>query len=53
MSKAVAPSRGSGVKKGFLLSAIIIVIFLTHNVALGENSIKVGLIDIQRCLEES
>ena len=40
-------------KKGFLLSAIIIVILLTHNVALGEDSIKVGLVDIQRCLEES
>ena len=53
MSKAVAPSRGSGVKKGFLFSAIIIVIPLPHNVALGEDSIKVGLIDIQRCLEES
>lgn len=40
-------------KKGFLFSAIIIVILLTHNVALGEDFIKVGLIDIQRCLEES
>ncbi len=40
-------------KKGFLFSAIIIVILLTHNVALGEDIIKVGLIDIQRCLEES
>ncbi len=40
-------------KKGFLFSAIIIVILLTHNVALGEDLIKVGLIDIQRCLEES
>jgi len=40
-------------KKGFLFSAIIIVILLTHNVALCEDLIKVGLIDIQRCLEES
>jgi len=40
-------------KKGFLFSAIIMVILLTHNVALGEDSIKVGLIDIQRCLDES
>ncbi len=40
-------------KKTFLSSAIIIVILLTHNGALGEDSIKVGLIDIQRCLEES
>jgi len=40
-------------KKGFLFSAIIIVILLTHNVTLGEDFIKVGLIDIQRCLEES
>jgi outer membrane protein len=53
MFKAVAPSRGSGMKKCFLLSAIIIVILLPHNVALGEDSIKVGLIDIQKCLEES
>lgn len=40
-------------KKSFLFSAIIIVILLTHNVTLGEDFIKVGLIDIQRCLEES
>ncbi|NVM24904.1 MAG: OmpH family outer membrane protein [Desulfobacterales bacterium] len=40
-------------KKGFLFSAIIMVVLLTHNVALGEDSIKVGLIDIQRCLDES
>ena len=40
-------------KKGFLFSAIIIVILLTHNVAFGEDSIKVGLVDIQRCLDES
>jgi len=40
-------------KKGFLFSVIIMVILLTHNVASGEDSIKVGLIDIQRCLDES
>jgi outer membrane protein len=51
--KTITLSRGSGMKKSFLFSAIIIVILLTHNVTLGEDFIKVGLIDIQRCLEES
>jgi outer membrane protein len=36
-----------------LLSAIITVILLPHNVALGGDSTKVGVLDIQRCLEES
>lgn len=40
-------------KKGFLFSAITIVILLTHSIAVGEDSIKVGLIDIQRCLDQS
>ena len=40
-------------KKIFLFCTTIIVILLSHNVALGEDSIEVGLIDIQRCLEES
>lgn len=40
-------------KKSFLFSTIIILILLTHNVVLGEDFIKIGLIDVQRCLDES
>ena len=40
-------------KSGFLFSALSIVILLTHSVTLGEDSIKVGVIDMQRCLDES
>ena len=51
--KSSHTKQGSGMKKIFLFCTTIIVILLSHNVALGEDSIKVGLIDIQRCLEES
>ena len=40
-------------KKTFLFSIIIMVILLANNVVLGENLIKIGLIDLQRCLSES
>ena len=40
-------------KKGLLFSVITIVALLTHSVTLGEDSIKVGFVDIQRCLDES
>jgi outer membrane protein len=40
-------------KKTFLLSTIFFVILFTHNVVLGEDFTKVGLIDLQRCLKES
>jgi len=40
-------------KKSLFFSAIIILSLLTHNVAFGDDHIKVGLIDIQRCFEES
>ena len=40
-------------KRGFLFSALIIVILLIHGVAFGEDPIKVGVVDIQRCLDES
>jgi len=40
-------------KKGLLFSASIIVILLTQTIAVGADSIKVGLVDIQRCLDES
>ena len=39
-------------KKSLFFSAIILSL-LTHNVALGDDYIKVGLIDIQKCFEES
>jgi len=51
--KSCLTKQGSGMKKSFLFSAVIVVILLTHNVAFGEDPIKVGLIDIQRCLDES
>jgi len=40
-------------KKSLLVSTIIMAILLGYNMALGEKSIKVGLIDLQRCLQES
>jgi outer membrane protein len=40
-------------KKSFLFSAIIVVILLTYNVVLAEDFPRVGLIDLQRCLNES
>lgn len=40
-------------KKTFLFSTIIMVILLANNVVLGEDLIKIGLIDLQRCLSES
>jgi len=42
----------SRMKKAFLFSTVIIAILLIHNVALGED-FKIGLIDLQRCLEKS
>jgi len=38
-------------KKSLLFS--IIGVLLAHSIALGEDHIKVGLIDLQRCLQES
>lgn len=40
-------------KMSLFFSAIIILSLLTHNVAFGGDHIKVGLIDIQKCFEES
>ena len=40
-------------KKGLLFSAIIIVILLGCNLVLAESFSKVGLVDLQRCLQES
>ncbi|UCG99908.1 MAG: OmpH family outer membrane protein [Deltaproteobacteria bacterium] len=40
-------------KKSLLVSTIIMAILLGYNMALGEKSIKVGLIDLQTCLQES
>jgi outer membrane protein len=40
-------------KKSLLFSALISVILLTHSGAFGEDPVKVGLVDIQRCLDES
>lgn len=40
-------------KKTFLFSTIIMVILLANTVVLGEDLIKIGLIDLQRCLSES
>jgi outer membrane protein len=42
-----------GMKKSFLFSTIIIVILLGYNVVLAEDFTKVGLVDLQRCLQES
>jgi outer membrane protein len=52
-TKNNTPSRGSGMKKSLLVSTIIMAILLGYNMALGEESIKIGLIDLQRCLQES
>ena len=40
-------------KKGLLFSPIIIVILLGCNVVLAESFPKIGLIDLQKCLQES
>jgi len=40
-------------KKSFLVSTIIMAILLGYNMALGEEPIKIGIIDLQRCLQES
>ena len=40
-------------KKGLLFSSIIVVILLGCNVVLAESFSKVGLVDLQRCLQES
>jgi len=39
-------------KKGFLFSTVMIAVLLAHGIGLGEDSIKIGLIDLQRCLQE-
>ncbi len=40
-------------KKCFLCSSIIMVILLAYNIVLGEDFVRIGLVDIQRCLNES
>ncbi|MGM0383811.1 MAG: OmpH family outer membrane protein, partial [Thermodesulfobacteriota bacterium] len=40
-------------KKGILFSPIIIIILLAYNVVLAEDVARIGLIDLQRCLQES
>ena len=42
-----------GMKKSLLFSAIIVVILLIHNLLLAEDFTKVGVVDLQRCLNES
>jgi outer membrane protein len=42
-----------GMKKSLLFSAIIVAVLLTHNLVLAEDFTKIGLIDLQRCLQES
>jgi outer membrane protein len=42
----------SRMKKGFLFSTVMIAVLLAHGMGLGEDSIKIGLIDLQRCLQE-
>jgi len=39
-------------KKGFLFSTVMIAVLLAHGIGLGEDLIKIGLIDLQRCLQE-
>jgi outer membrane protein len=43
----------SKMKKGFLFSTVMIAVLLAHGMGLGEDSIKIGLVDLQRCLQES
>ena len=46
--------RESMMRKHFLLSAIIVmVILLAYGISRGEGGIKIGLIDLQRCVQES
>lgn len=40
-------------KKNFLLSAVIILILFVCNSALGQNPAGIGVVDLQRCLDES
>jgi len=40
-------------KKSFLVSTMITVILLGYSIALGEDSSRVGIIDLQRCIKES
>jgi outer membrane protein len=40
-------------RKGFLFSTIITVTLLAYNMVMGEEVIRVGVVDLQRCLQES
>ncbi|HUU40995.1 MAG TPA: OmpH family outer membrane protein [Desulfatiglandales bacterium] len=40
-------------KKSFLFFTVIILILFFCSIALGENSIKIATVDLQRCLQES
>ena len=40
-------------KKCFLCSSIIMVILLAYNIVLGEDFVRIGLVDMQRCLNRS
>jgi len=40
-------------KKSFLVSTAIMVILLGYNIALGEDPNRIGMIDYQRCINES
>lgn len=40
-------------KKGIYFSTILLAILFFYNIALGQDVTKVGLIDLQRCLQES
>jgi outer membrane protein len=40
-------------RKGFLFSTIIMVTLLAYNMVMGEELIRVGVVDLQRCLQES
>jgi outer membrane protein len=40
-------------RKGFLFSTIIMVALLAYNIVMGEEVIRVGVVDLQRCLQES
>ena len=40
-------------KKSFLVSTVIIVILIGYNIALGEDPNRIGMIDLQKCINES
>jgi outer membrane protein len=53
INKEILLTRESKMKKSFLVSTAIMVILLGYNLALGEDPNRIGMIDLQKCIEKS